>query len=229
MPAISIIIPIYNEIEKLPLLMEQLEPYKYKNQIIIVNDGSEDGSKKILDCQKNLKIIHHSINLGKGAAIRTALKAVKEDIVMTIDGDLEIGFDDIKPLIHCVKKNQIIVGYRISKENNFFSINEFGSSLLNLIFNIIFSSSFRDILCCIKIMPTTVLKSFNLQSTGFDLETEIMANICIQNLKPIQKGVNYFRRTTKDGKKLRISDSALIIRRMITFRYRMFSKNGKAN
>ena len=229
MPAISIIIPVFNEIKKLPLLIKQLEPYKYKNQIIIVNDGSEDGSKKILDSQEHLKVIHHSVNLGKGAAIRTALKEVKEDIVMTIDGDLEIGFNDIKSIIHSVKKNQIIVGYRISKETNFFSINEVGSLLLNSIFNIIFSSNFKDILCCIKIIPTKVLRSFNLKSTGFDLETEIMANICLQNLKPIQKGVNYYRRSTKDGKKLRVSDSALIIKRMITFRYRMFSEKYKSN
>ena len=73
-------------------------------------------------------------------------------------------------------------------------------------------------------MPTKTLRSFNLNSLGFDLETEIMANICLHKLASIQKEVSYVRRTSRDGKKLRVSDSFLIMKRMISFRYKMFNK-----
>lgn len=225
MPSISIIIPIFNEIEKLPLLIKQLEPYKYKNQIIIVNDGSQDGSKEFLNSQNNLTILHHNDNLGKGAAVQTALKKVKKDFVMIIDGDLEISFENLNSIIQLINKHKIIVGYRYSINKNYFSLNEIGSSILNFIFNIIFSSNFKDVLCCLKIIPTETLRSFKLTSNGFDLETEIMANICLNNLNVIEKAVIYKRRTTEEGKKLRISDSILILKKMFSFSYEQLKTN----
>ena len=216
MQSISIIIPIYNEIEKLPELIKLLEPYKYNNQIILINDGSQDGTREFLDAQSDLKIIHHDKNFGKGTAVRTALKNVIKETVLLIDGDLEINIKNLNSLIKTIDKNQIIVGYRVSKTINNFSLIEFGNITLNLIFNLLYSSNYKDILCCLKIIPTKILKDLNLNASGFELETEIMAKICMRNLNVIEEEVPYKRRSNKDGKKLRITDSYVILKKMIS-------------
>ena len=190
MQSISIIIPIYNEIEKLPQLIKLLAPYKYKNQIILINDGSQDGTREFLDAQSDLIIIHHDKNFGKGTAVRTALKNVTKETVLLIDGDLEINIKNLNSLIKTIDKNQIIVGYRVSKTNNNFSLIEFGNTTLNLIFNFLYSSNYKDVLCCLKIIPTKILKDLNLNAIGFELETEIMAKICIRNLDVIEEKFN---------------------------------------
>ena len=210
---ISIIIPIYNEIEKLPQLIKHISPYKSQNQIIIINDGSHDGTREFLDSQSGIMIIHHDKNLGKGCAVRTALKKVNKEIVMLLDGDLEINIASLDSLIKNAKNNQIIIGYRISKSNSF-SITEFGNDTLNFIFNILFSSNYKDVLCCLKILPAKTLRSFNLSAVGFELETEIMAKICINNLDVVEEKVQYKRRTNREGKKLRFADSFTIIKTM---------------
>ena len=181
MQSISIIIPINNEIEKLPQLIKLLAPYKYKNQIILINDGSQDGTREFLDAQSDLIIIHHDKNFGKGTAVRTALKNVTKETVLLIDGDLEINIKNLNSLIKTIDKNQIIVGYRVPNTINNFSLIEFGNTTLNLIFNLLYSSKYKDVLCCLKIIPTKVLKELDLDSKGFELETEIMAKICIRN------------------------------------------------
>ena len=158
MQSISIIIPIYNEIEKLPQLIKLLAPYKYKNQIILINDGSQDGTREFLDAQSDLIIIHHDKNFGKGTAVRTALKNVTKETVLLIDGDLEINIKNLNSLIKTIDKNQIIVGYRVSKTNNNFSLIEFGNTTLNLIFNFLYSSNYKDVLCCLNIITTKILK-----------------------------------------------------------------------
>tara|TARA_Y100001935_G_scaffold252711_1_gene257241 strand:- start:2248 stop:2934 length:687 start_codon:yes stop_codon:yes gene_type:complete len=224
MKSISIIIPIYNEIEKLPQLINRLNDYKYDNQLILVNDGSRDGTREFLNAQSNLVIIHHDKNLGKGSAVRTALKKVNHQTVMLIDGDLEINIKNLNSLIKTIDKNQIIVGYRVPNTINNFSLIEFGNSTLNLIFNLLYSTNYKDVLCCLKIIPTKVLKELDLDSKGFELETEIMAKICMKNLNVIEKDIPYKRRTNKDGKKLRITDSYVILKKMIGLRLRLFLK-----
>lgn len=215
MQPISIIIPIYNEIEKLPQLIKLLEPYKYNNQIIIINDGSQDGTREFLDDQSDLIIIHHDKNFGKGTAVRTALKNVTKETVLLIDGDLEINIKNLNSLIKTIDNNQIIVGYRVSNTINNLSLIELGNTALNLIFNLLYSSNYKDVLCCLKIIPTKILKDLNLNALGFELETEIMAKICIRNLDVAEKEVQYERRTNKDGKKLRITDAYVILKKML--------------
>ena len=108
MQSISIIIPIYNEIEKLPQLIKLLEPYKYNNQIILINDGSQDGTREFLDAQSDLIIIHHDKNFGKGTAVRTALKNVTKETVLLIDGDLEINIKNLNSLIKIIEKIKLL-------------------------------------------------------------------------------------------------------------------------
>ena len=87
--------------------------------------------------------------------------------------------------------------------------------MINSFFNIIYKTNFSDVLCCVKILDRHLLNSLNLKSRGFDIEVEIMAKLVNKNIRIKETIVNYNRRTTQDGKKLKFSDSFKILKRII--------------
>ena len=217
---LSIIIPIYNEKEKLPQLISTLKNNFSKHQIIIVDDGSNDGSKEYLKHHDCFDIININPNKGKGNAIKVALKKVKHKSVLLIDGDLEIDMTSLKRDITLDRK-LIIVGNRWEYYQNI-NLQRFGNYILNTIFNCLYKTNFKDILCCVKLLPTELIHSFNLKSNGFDIETEIMAKLSLSKQKIIEIPVYYSQRTRKEGKKIKFIDSIPIIKRMLSTRFSYF-------
>ena len=217
---LSIIIPIYNEIEKLPQLISTLKNNFAKHQIIIVDDGSNDGSKEYLKHNDCFDIISISPNRGKGNAIKVALRRVKHKSVLLIDGDLEIDMASLKKDITLDKK-LIIVGNRWEHFQNI-NLQRFGNHILNSFFNYLYKTNFKDILCCVKLLPTELIHSFNLKSNGFDIETEIMAKLSLSKQKIVEIPVYYSQRTREEGKKIKITDSISIIKRMLSVRFSYF-------
>ena len=213
---LSIIIPIYNEKDKLPQLIRTLKNNFAKHQIIIVDDGSNDGSKEYLKPHDCFDIIYINTNRGKGNAIKIALKKVKHKSVLLIDGDLEIDMESIKSKI-VLKEGLIMVGNRWEYQKKI-SIQRLGNIILNYFFNFLFKTNFNDILCCVKLIPTSMIKSFRLKSIGFDIETEIMAKLAFSKQKIIEIPVVYAKRTQKEGKKIKAIDSVSIIKRMLIVR-----------
>ena len=178
---LSIIIPIYNEKDKLPQLIRTLKNNFAKHQIIIVDDGSNDGSKEYLKHHDCFDIIHINPNRGKGNAIKVALKKVKHRSVLLIDGDLEIDVASLKRDI-TLDKNLIVVGNRWEHFQNI-NFQRFGNYILNSLFNLIYKTNYKDILCCVKLIPTELIQSLNLRSNGFDIETEIMAKLSLSKAR----------------------------------------------
>ena len=131
----SLIIPIYNEKKTLTTLLSQIETLNDNIEIIIINDGSDDGTEKILKNYHNLKIINHSKNLGKGSSLISGVKCAKNKNVIFMDGDLEIKIDCVSNAIKLHKNNQnsIIIGNRWNdknkKEINFHTL---GNIIINL-------------------------------------------------------------------------------------------------
>ena len=196
---LSIIIPIYNEKDKLPQLIRTLKNNFAKHQIIIVDDGSNDGSKEYLKHHDCFDIIHINPNRGKGNAIKVALKKVKHRSVLLIDGDLEIDIASLKRDI-ILDKKVIVVGNRWEHFQNI-NFQRFGNYILNSLFNLIYKTNYKDILCCVKLIPTELIQSLNLRSNGFDIETEIMAKLSLSKREIIEIPVYYSQRTHEEGKK----------------------------
>ncbi len=210
--AYSLIIPIYNEIRVLPELITKLEALSSLIEIIIVDDGSNDGSEKLLNRRSNLisiSVVKNKKNLGKGAALKIGVKYATNNNIILADGDLEVDILEIPSLIQRFEKNTeggILTGVRLIEEPVGVNLNEFGNRIINLFFNKIYNTNYNDILCCIKIMDKKLFKSLSIQSNGFGIEAETMAKLVIKNKTIQQEYIKYNRRTINQGKKLKVSD-----------------------
>ena len=213
---LSIIIPIYNEEQYISILLADLKTYfnEPNVEIIFVNDGSYDQTRKILeDLQKklylfNFKLVNLERNLGKGNAVRQGLKISKGNYILLQDADLELDVKDSKEIYEIIKNNKkikCVFGSRYLfgklKNHNYF-INQFVGKLNTLIFNLLFGQSLTDIHCGLKIFHREVYDKIKLSLNGFGLEIDIASQVIKQNIYIYEVGVSYFSRTVNAGKKI---------------------------
>ena len=219
----SIIIPVFNESTNLKTLLSQLESfYKKGHEIIIINDGSTDDTKNILNDTKFIKAINLGNNSGKGIAIKHGLLNAVNSKIIIYDGDLELDTEDISKLMILNKKQNIfsIMGIRFKSLGFLNSGIDWGNFMFTSFFNIINKTLHKDILCCAKSFYIKDIPINKLMAKGFDIDVELASILTKNNRgKPIpQKMLNYNRRGKKDGKKLKISDGWIILKRvMINF------------
>ena len=222
----SLIIPIYNEKKSLPELINQIHSIKTDIEIILIDDGSNDGSSELLTdyCKNNeIIIVKNKSNLGKGYSIIKGLKSASGDNIILADGDLEIDITIIPKIIKIYDQlfnehhhSNVLVGVRegLNSQKNY-TIFKLGNKCVNLIFNLLYGTNFQDILCCLKIINREKMIDFNLTSQGFDIETEIMAQIAKRKMTVKEYSISYRSRSLKDGKKIKLLDSFSIFRKMI--------------
>lgn len=217
----TIIIPIFNEERTLKKLLKQLKPYyKDKNEIIIINDGSNDNTYSILNKCNFIKSIHLEKNFGKGIAIRFGLLSSKNEKVVIFDGDLELNIQDISKLMILDKKNGVIsvLGQRFKKLYFLKSGIDWGNFIFTSFFNFIHSSSLKDVLCCAKSFYKNDIPVNRLKSKGFDIDIEIASYLLKNQKRRTFKHVllEYKRRSIEDGKKLKILDGWTILVRIFS-------------
>ena len=213
----SIIIPVYNERNTIPTLLDKLYPYAENNQeVIIVNDGSTDGSYSLLQKSKFITLINNNFNFGKGHAVRNGLKYASNDKIILFDGDLEMNPEEIYSLMVLNEETRVALGTRYKKINPTNSIWDFGNYFYTSLFNIIHESKIRDVLCCAKAFFKSDLNLTKLRSVGFDIDMEIL-KLLIKRQNYIKSvKLSYQRRSTSDGKKLTLFNSINIMRQLYT-------------
>ena len=217
----TLIIPIYNEVRTLPVLLNKLQRLGDNIEIIIIDDGSNDGTKELLIENNQFTIIRNESNLGKGVSIRRGIDLASNQNIVLMDGDLEVDIDDIPNLLTIFENNNnTLVGVRWKEDSNLnFDINAIGNYLINSLFNLLFQSNLNDVLCCVKILDLNLVKSLNIESNGFSIEVETMAKLVLKGLIIDEVNIQYNRRTAEEGKKLKISDSWNIIWTMIRLKF----------
>ncbi len=214
---LSIVIPVFNEINFLDKLFQQLKLYFNKENIelIVVDDGSNDGSSDLLKQIKInekykfiFKIIKLDINSGKGKAIQTGIKNSDGDYILLQDADLELDTKDAKEMFDMITSNEdikCIFGSRYLsgklKKNNYFFNNLVGK-INSLIFNIFFSQSLSDVHCGLKILHRSVIKKIKLSVNDFGIEIDLASQIVRNNFFIYEFGVSYFFRSKAQGKKI---------------------------
>ena len=214
---LSIVIPVFNEINFLNKLFQQIETYFNKEniEIIVVDDGSTDGSSNLLNELKQkkhykflFKLIKLDINSGKGKAIQTGIKNSIGEYILLQDADLELDFKDAKEMFDMITKNKdikCIFGSRYLsgklKKNNYFFNNLVGK-INSLIFNIFFSQSLSDVHCGLKILHRSVIEKINLSINDFGIEIDLASQIVRNNFFIYEFGVSYFFRSKAQGKKI---------------------------
>ena len=214
----SLIIPIFNEQNTLEKLLFQLKNFDKKLEIIIINDGSTDETKSILEAQNDFSVIHNESNKGKGFSIIKGVNSCSRKNIILMDGDLEIELDSISKLVeeHEKYKNIVVIGSRWNqKSKDNLNINTYGNILINYLFNLLYNTSFEDVLCCVKILEKNLFTDLNIKSYNFNIEMEIMSKLVLKNVRFLQKNVIYKRRKSSDGKKIKLSDGWGILWEMI--------------
>jgi glycosyltransferase involved in cell wall biosynthesis len=225
---LSIIIPVYNEKNTIEELLNKIYLLKdIKKEIIVVDDASNDGSINILKKNKNkiTKLIYHKKNLGKGAAIRSAQKFVKGNVVIIQDADLEYDPKDYYKLLRFVNKGyKVVYGSRVLGKNryllkNFSSITRiFFNHILTIISNLLNNQRLTDAHTCYKMFTSDIFLKIILKENDFSFCPEITTKIGLKKIKIKEVPINYSGRNYDDGKKIRLIDG---IKAIITlFKYR---------
>lgn len=228
MAKLSIIIPVFNEINSLEALVEQVEEVDFcgcEKELILVDDFSTDGSREILKNMENKHLVlYHEKNKGKGAAIRTAVEKATGDIIVIQDADLEYSPKDYNNLLPLIlgDKADVVYGSRfLNRENNknFMLKNLIGNKVLTLMFNVLFGSKITDMETCYKAFRKDIIKSVTIKSDRFDFEPEITAKVLKKKARLVEVPISYSGRGHEEGKKIGWKDGIQAIKTIIKFRF----------
>jgi glycosyltransferase involved in cell wall biosynthesis len=227
---LSIIVPCYNEYLTIQKIIEKinlsLKSYKeFQKEIIVVDDYSNDGTRKILKnklLNKISKLILNDKNYGKGYSIRQGVKASTGDIVLIQDADLEYDPGDYPKLILPIISNtaDVVIGSRFigSEEKRvLFYWHYLGNKILTTLSNIFSNLNLTDMESCYKVFRSEVIKSIKLKENRFGFEPEIIAKIAKKNLRIYEVGVKYFGRKYSEGKKITWKDGFSAVRCIIYY------------
>jgi len=227
---VTIIIPCYNEFNTIEKLLKKILSLKnLKLQIIIVDDGSIDGTRLILKKKvfSKLKVIYHKKNKGKGAAINTAKKFIKSDVVLIQDADLEYDPRDYKKIVQPIfdGKFKVVYGSRFLKKeknlryyfNSYFQI--LGNLFLTFISNLLNKQNLTDAHTCYKAFDSKIFKNIILKESGFSFCPEITTKVSKMGLRIHEVAIKYKSRNVKEGKKIRLFDGLDALYCLIKYRY----------
>lgn len=227
---LSIIIPVYNEQNTIQKILDKIYRLTFiRKQIIVVDDGSNDDTINILkkNFKKISKLIYHSKNLGKGAAIKSAVKYINGDVVIIQDADLEYDPRDYQKLLNCIKKgHKVVYGSRVLGKKrylikNFSSVMRiFFNHILTIISNFLNNQTLTDAHTCYKMFTTDIFLNITLKENGFSFCPEVTTKIGLKKIKIKETPINYYGRDYSEGKKIKFIDG---IKAIITlFKYRFF-------
>ncbi len=227
---LSIIIPVYNEEKTIKQIIDRVEKVnlgKIKKELIIVNDYSSDNSvniiKKLIKKYKNIRLINHNKNLGKGAAIRTGLNYFTGSLVIIQDGDLEYNPEEYKKLIKPILdgKTKVVYGSRMTGRirGSQIPLHYIGNWGLSLVTMLLYLRKITDMETCYKLMTSDVVKSLKLRARRFDFEPEITAKLIKKGYKIIEIPITYNSRSFQEGKKITVIDGIKAFYYLIKYRF----------
>lgn len=217
---LSIVMPVYNERRTIARAIAEVLstnlPCPF--ELIVVNDGSDDGTSEILAALKHPRatVITHPRNLGKGAALQTGAKAAAGTYLVPFDADLEYDPDDLARLIAPVMqgRSEVVYGVRLfGSHTRYQSYNHaLGNRALTLAASLMYNASLSDIHTCLKLLPVDLFREMELSEDGFGLDTEITAKLLSRGISPFEVPVSYHSRSTAHGKKITWRDGVQCLR-----------------
>ncbi len=230
---VTLIIPVYNEKNYIYKIIKKINKnFYYDKQIIIVDDCSIDGTREIIKKIKNIdKKIYHKKNMGKGAAIKSAIPYVKGNIIAIQDADLEYNPKDLNKLVKIMVSNnvKIIYGSRVLNKKRYNSdlfisnFRIFGNHILTIISNFLNNQKLTDAHTCYKVFRSEIFFKLNLKENDFAFCPEVNTKIAMLNEEILEVPISYKGRTLEEGKKIQFYDA---IRALITIlKYKYFVKD----
>jgi glycosyltransferase involved in cell wall biosynthesis len=209
---LSVIIPCFNEFNTIDTIIKAINDSPYKNkEIIIIDDFSTDGTrdklKKIEMTGKVSQVLYHPFNQGKGAALRTGIKAATGDLVIIQDADLEYDPNEYSRLVEPILQNKadIVFGSRFlggDAHRVLYFYHRLGNGFLTLLSNMFTNLNLTDMETCYKVFRREIIQSINIEENRFGFEPEITAKIAKLHCRIYEVGISYYGRTYEEGKKI---------------------------
>lgn len=229
-PILSVLMPVYNERETLPSLLERVLAVPLDMEIILVDDCSKDGTREWIQenidgKRTNIKVLYHSENQGKGAALRTAIPYATGEYSIVQDGDLEYDPNDYLILIQTFKdtNSDIVYGSRFMKS---FPKMRFANKCVNILLawmvRVLYGQPMTDEATCYKAFRTPVLQAIPLTCKRFEFCPEVTAKALRRGHRVVEAPISYKARSFAEGKKIRWTDGVDAIWTLIKWRFMPF-------
>ena len=232
-PLLSIIVPAFNERATLPGVLKRLAALPVDKEVIVVDDGSSDaGFAGLPPSTPRVRILRHHTNLGKGAAIRTALAHVHGEWAVVQDADDEIDPMDIVRLLRAARRERAVAAFGSrflggpgalwrarAKIHPGLHVTRAAGRLITAWTNILYRTKYTDVTCVYKLIPSDLLRRAHITSRGFDIEAELAAKLAPFRRRIIERRIRYAPRVYKEGKKIRPWDTVRILWTLTRLRF----------
>jgi dolichol-phosphate hexosyltransferase len=224
---LSILMPVFDERSTVEAAIDDAltaELPVSSRQLVVVDDGSTDGTRELLagrEWPENVEVVHHERNLGKGAAVRTALQHATEEFAAIFDADLEYRAADLADVLQplLADETNVVFGTRTWTPQSSYSFwYVIGNKTVTMATNILYNCWISDVMTCHKAMRTELFRSLPLRERGFAIEPEIAARVLRSGERIHEVPIHYRARPREAGKKLTTIDGLRVLRTLIRCR-----------
>lgn len=223
---LSVIIPVYNEVDNINEIIKRVQAQKLANEIIIVDDGSSDGTRdrlKELDGKKKVRVILHERNLGKGAAVVTGIKASRGDVLLIQDADLEYDPRDYPHILKPIEEGlaDVVYGSRFLGGARRVAMfwHMIANKLLTVMTNILYDTILTDMETGYKVFRRNVIEGITIRAKRFDFEPEFTAKILKRHYRIFEVPITFNPRDYSQGKKIKLKDAFEAVWTLLKYRF----------
>jgi glycosyltransferase involved in cell wall biosynthesis len=225
---LSVVIPCYNEADTVEEVLDRVESVGLADEIVIVDDGSTDGTRDVLarleaEARPNVRILYHEQNKGKGAALVTGFEEATGDVFLIQDADLEYDPRDYPDLLRPIQEgvSKVVYGSRFlggpRKAMNFW--NMVANKSLTLATNVLYNAILSDMETCYKVFRADVVRGLKIRARGFEFEPEITAKVLKKGIRIYEVPISYNGREWTEGKKIKWTDAPKALWTLVKYRF----------